>query len=1176
MPDKQKNKRPNKRQVKSTRVSGFVPLRCRTPYSLLEGATTIDELAARLREWRIPAAGLTDTNNICAALEYSQAMCVAGIQPIIGCTLMVDLGVVEAQNNLHHQGEKQLSGTIVFLAQNEQGYSNLLKLSSSAFLDAAATDLPHIKITQLQALSEGLIVLTGGMDGFINKLICAGHAEQAKDWLAKLSDWFPKRLYIELQRHDLPEEKKAEPILINFAYAMGLPLVATNEPYFLDPDMHKAHDALLAISEGSYVLEPDRRHVSPEHYLKMPEVMAELFKDIPEAIENTVNIAKRCAFQSPKREPILPGFGDGTISETDMLADQARAGLEARLKQAEPATAREDYFARLDFELKVINKMGFPGYFLIVSDFIKWAKDEKIPVGPGRGSGAGSVVAWALLITDLDPLRYGLLFERFLNPERISMPDFDIDFCQERRGEVIRYVQDKYGADQVAHIITFGTLQARAVVRDVGRVLQMPLGQVDRLAKLVPSNPANPVSLSEAINIEPALQRERDNEPAVQELLTIALQLEGLYRNASTHAAGVVIGDRPLAELVPLYRDPRSDIPATQFTMKWVEKAGLVKFDFLGLKTLTVIDRALKYLKKQGIDLDLDAANVDDEKSYKLLEQGLSQGIFQLESSGMRDTLRKMAPNSIEELTAIISLYRPGPMRNIPEYIERKFGRSPISYPHDSLEEILKETYGIIIYQEQVMQIAQVLSGYSLGEADVLRRAMGKKDKAEMARQEARFVDGAAKNGVKNVLARQIFELVNEFAGYGFNKSHAAAYAMISFRTAYLKAHHPVEFIAASMSLEISNVDKLSLFAKEAGRMGVEIAPPCVNHSFADFEVQANVEGKGGKILYALGAIKNVGLEAMRHLVVVRQEGGVFTDLFDFARRVDARIVNKRAYENLARAGAFDGLQANRACTWSSAALLLSIGARAFEERNSAQVNLFGDTQTAMAEPELPMVEPWGVVEKLDQELGAVGYYLSGHPLETQQEALKRRKIVYIEDTDAVYVRGQRIVRMAGVLHKRQERISQRTKKRFAYLNLSDPTGEYEVFIGEDLLVKSRDLLQAGTLLELQIKLDMRDGEIRLSANALHPLAAASGASMSAKVRGLDVYIRNAETLEALKKCIAGLEGAPVKNKGKMNIIVPIENAREIALKLPGKYGLDASYQAALKAVNGVEKISDF
>ncbi len=1145
----------------------FVPLRCRTPYSLLEGALKIDELAARLREWRIPAAGLTDTNNICAALEYSEKMVGVGIQPIIGCTLSVYLGGDE--NSLNQHGGKELAGTIVLLAQNEQGYTNLLKLSSSAFLDVEATDLPHVNVTKLQELSDGLIMLTGGSDGFINRLICAGQMKQAKNWLQTLSNSFEGRLYIELQRHDLASEQQAEPHLLDFAYDMELPLVATNEPYFLDPEMHKAHDALLAIAEGSYVLEPDRRHVSNQHYVKMPEAMVELFKDIPEAIENTIEIAKRCAFRSPMREPILPGFGDGSETETDILARMAREGLEMRLKQVEPAKPRKEYFDRLDFELDVIAKMGFPGYFLIVADFIKWSKEQGIPVGPGRGSGAGSVVAWALTITDLDPLRYGLLFERFLNPERISMPDFDIDFCQERRGEVIRYVQERYGEDQVAHIITFGTLQARAVVRDVGRVLQMPLGQVDKLAKLVPSNPANPVSLAEAIKIEPALQKERDSEPAVQELLTMALQLEGLYRNASTHAAGVVIGDRPLAELVPLYRDARSEIPATQFTMKWVEKAGLVKFDFLGLKTLTVIDRALKYLKQQDIVLDLDTTPVDDPAAYKLLEQGLSQGIFQLESTGMRDTLRKMAPNSIEELTAIISLYRPGPMRNIPEYIERKFGRSPISYPHDSLEDILKETYGIIIYQEQVMQIAQVLSGYSLGEADVLRRAMGKKDKEVMARQESRFVDGAAENGVKGALARQIFALVNEFAGYGFNKSHAAAYAMISYRTAYLKAHHSVESLAASMSLDISNVDKLSLFAREAKQMGVKIMPPCVNRSFADFEV-AN-----GKVLYALGAIKNVGVEAMRHLVNIREEGGPFLDVFDFARRVDARIVNKRAYENLAKVGAFDCLEPNRARTFKSAAVLLSIGARAAQERNSAQVNLFGDAEETMAEPDLPIVEAWDNVAALEQELAAAGYYLSGHPLEEQAEALKQRKFLQIMDADEAFLHGQRAVRMAGVLHKRQERTSQRTNKRFAYINLSDPSGEYEVFVGEDLLVRHRDILQTGNLLELQIKLDMRDGEISLTLNSVKPLDGTNFDKIP-KIRGLEVYIKNTETLEGLKRCIAGLEQAPMKAKGKMNIIVPIEDAQEIFLKLPGQYGLDDTFQAALKAVPGVEKINEF
>jgi DNA polymerase-3 subunit alpha len=1145
-------------------VSKFVPLRCRTPYSILEGALKIDDLAKRAREWRMAAVGMTDTNNICAALEFSEKLSGTGIQPIMGCTLTLDLETGDEALNPH--GGKEFAGTIVFLAQSEKGYENLMKLSSSSFLDAGATELPHIRISQLESHSEGLIALTGGCDGFINKMICSGQAETAKSALSRISAWFPNRLYVELQRHGDAREKQAEPVLLDFAYEMGLPLVATNEPYFLDKDMHKAHDALLAISEGSYVLEPDRRHVSDQHYFKSPEEMVELFNDLPEAIENTVEIAKRCAFRSPKRPPILPGFGDEDHSEIDILKEQARDGLEAHLAKIELSATREEYFERLEFELGVIEEMGFPGYFLIVSDFIKWAKDHDIPVGPGRGSGAGSVVAWSLTITDLDPLRYGLLFERFLNPERVSMPDFDIDFCQERRGEVIRYVQEKYGAEQVAHIITFGTLQARAVVRDVGRVLQMPLRQVDRLAKLVPSNPANPVSLAEAIQMEPELQRERKDDRAVAELLNIALQLEGLYRNASTHAAGVVIGDRPLNELVALYRDPRSDIPATQFTMKWVEKAGLVKFDFLGLKTLTVIDRALKYLKVQDIHVDLDTIPVDDAKAYELLAKGYSQGVFQLESSGMRDTLRKMKPDSVEELTALISLYRPGPMKNIDSYIERKFDPTKITYPHDSLEEILKETYGIIIYQEQVMQIAQVLSGYTLGDADILRRAMGKKDKEEMARQKSRFVDGAEHRGVKSVLADRIFDLVNEFAGYGFNKSHAAAYAMISYRTAYLKAQHPVEFMAASMSLDIANVEKLALFHQEAKRMGLPIDPPCVNNSFADFEV------KDGKVLYALGAVKNVGVEAMRHVVEEREANGPFIDVFDFARRVDARVVNKRAYENLSRAGAFDKLLPNRAQTYASSGILQSIGARAAQERNSAQNSLFGDVEETMAEPELPLVTDWGNIEKLEQEMAAVGFYISGHPLERQMESLLKRRTVMAEDLDNQYARGVRVVRMAGVLHKKQERLSNRTKKRFAYLNLSDPTGEYETFAGEELLGAYREFLTPGNVLELQVKLDLREGEVRLTTQSIKSLSDDDDLGPT----GLNIYLRDETAMDALKRCIAGLDGAPTKSKGKMNIIVPLDEAREVSLKLPGQYSLDTKFQAALKALPGVEKIKSY
>jgi len=1146
------------------RAPVFVHLRSRSPYSILEGALHMKPTAARVREMRMPALAITDTNNMCGALEFSDTLVGLGIQPIIGLTLSLDLEIDDQPGQLR----KDPDGTVALLAQNESGYENLMELSSAAYLEVDATDLPHVKSSRLVGHTDGIIALTGGPDGALNRLICQGRLGEAEAWLDNLSKLFPKRLYIELQRHHLPHEIKAEKILIEWAYAKNLPLVATNEPYFIDPDIHQAHDALLAINEGSYILEKDRRQVTREHYLKSSEEMVELFKDLPEAVENTIEISMRCAYKSKKRDPILPNFGDGSLSEGDMLAQQARDGLQARLEKIELSATKEAYYERLEFEIDIIRQMGFPGYFLIVSDFIKWAKQEGIPVGPGRGSGAGSVVAWALLITDLDPLKYGLLFERFLNPERVSMPDFDIDFCQERRGEVIKYVQQKYGEDQVAHIITFGTLQPRAVVRDVGRVMQMPLRQVDRLAKLVPSNPANPCTLGEAIKMEKGLRDARDEDPAVAKLLSTGLQLEGLYRNAGTHAAGVVIGDRPLTQLIPLYRDPRSDIPATQFTMKWAEKAGLVKFDFLGLKTLTVIDRCLKYLKKQGVDLDIDAVSTNTPEAYKPLEEGLSAGVFQLESSGMRDVLRKMAPDSIEELTALISLYRPGPMKNIPMYIDRKYGRAEIEYPHESLKEILEETYGVIIYQEQVMQIAQVLSGYSLGEADLLRRAMGKKDQAEMDKQRSRFVEGAkSRMNVDERLSNSIFDLVNEFAGYGFNKSHAAAYAMISFQTAYLKALHPTEFIAAIMSLDITNVDKLAQFFQESKRMELEIMPPCVNRSMADFDVD------NGKVLYALGALKNVGLEAMRYVVQVREESGPFTDLFDFARRVDTRVVNKRAFENLARGGAFDCLEPNRAKALAAATTLQSIGSRAAQEKESSQNNLFGDAMETMAEPELPNPVPWSNVEQLDHELGAIGFYLGGHPLETYLPVLERKKAVMAADIEERYKMGARTIRLAGVVRKRQERMSKRGK-RFAFVNISDPTGDFEVLFGEELLGANRSILEAGALVELTAKVEDREGEIRLFANSITSLELTGEASV---IKGLQIRLRSAsiETLDELEKTLIELKKAPAKTMGYVEILAPLGIEREGHWRLPGKFGIDPAIQKAIKANRTVELITE-
>jgi len=1135
----------------------FVHLRSRSPYSMLEGALKIKETAKRARSMRMPAL------DMCGALEFSDIMSGEGVQPIMGLTLSLDLEIDDQPGQLR----KDPDGTIALLAQNEQGYGNLMKLTSAAFLEVDATDLPHVKSARLERLTDGVIALTGGPDGALNKLICQGRLEEAEKWLDHLASIYPQRLYVELQRHGMSHEIEAEKVLIEWAYAKNLPLVATNEPYFIDPDIYEPHDALLAMQEGSYILEKDRRKLTRQHYFKSSEEMVELFKDIPEAVENTIDIAMRCAFKSHKRAPILPNFGDGTLSEGDILAQQARDGLKARLEKIELSATEEEYYKRLDFEIGIIRQMGFPGYFLIVSDFIKWAKAQGIPVGPGRGSGAGSVVAWALTITDLDPLKYGLLFERFLNPERVSMPDFDIDFCQERRGEVIKYVQEKYGEDQVAHIITFGTLQARAVVRDVGRVMQMPLGQVDRLAKLVPSNPANPVTLGEAIKMEKGLREAQSEDPAVRKLLNTALKLEGLYRNASTHAAGVVIGDRPLTELVPLYRDPRSDIPATQFTMKWAEKAGLVKFDFLGLKTLTVIDRCIKYLAKQGIELDIEAVSTMTPEAYKPLADGLSAGVFQLESSGMRDVLRKMAPDSIEELTALISLYRPGPMKNIPMYIDRKYGRAKIEYPHESLTDILKETYGVIIYQEQVMQIAQVLSGYTLGEADMLRRAMGKKDQAEMDRQRSRFVGGAEERGVNRGQANGIFDLVNEFAGYGFNKSHAAAYAMISFQTAYLKALHPTEFIAAIMSLDIANVEKLAQFFQEAKRMDMKIAPPCVNRSMADFDVA------DGAVLYALGALKNVGVEAMRHVVEVREEGGPFKDLFDFARRVDTRIVNKRAFENLARGGAFDCLESNRAKSLASASILQQIGSRAAQEKESAQNSLFGDAPDIMAEPDLPNPAPWSNVEQLDHELGAIGFYLGGHPLETFLPVLERKKAIMATDLEDRYKAGARNVRLAGVVRKRQERMSKRGK-RFAWVNISDPTGDFEVFFGEELLSVNRNILEAGALIELTAKAESREGEISLFANTVSSLELTGEAAL---IKGLQIRLRSAtiETLDELEKTLETLKSAPAKTTGYVEILAPLDGSREGHWRLPGKWGIDASIQKAIKAHRAVETITE-
>ena len=1137
---------------------GFIHLRVRSAYSLLEGAAKADALGRIAAGQGMPAVAIADRANLFGALEFSVTAKDAGIQPIIGCALPVRGIGGKAPERWAR------TPTIVLLAQSEAGYLNLSALSSMAFLEADGLEEPSVPWPEVAARAEGLILLSGGADGPVDPLFAAGRTAEGEAALAAMAAAFGDRFYIELQRHGLASQAAAEPGLVAYAYAHDLPLVATNDVYFPTADLYAAHEALLCIADGAFIGQEDRRRVTPEHWFKPAADMRALFADLPEACDNTIDIARRCAFMVRKRDPILPRFptSEGRTEEEE-LASQAREGLRARLAANAPAHPVEAYEARLEQEISVIQNMGFSGYFLIVSDFMKWAVSQGIPVGPGRGSGASSLVAWSLLITGLDPLRYGLVFERFLNPERVSMPDFDIDFCQERREEVIAYVQQRYGRDRVAQIITFGTLQARAVLRDVGRVLQMPLGQVDRLAKMVPANPANPVTLARAIELEPRLQQAREEDESVARLLEIALRLEGLYRNASTHAAGVVIADRPLTELSPLYRDPRSELPATQFNMKWVESAGLVKFDFLGLKTLTVIDRAMKHLARRGADFPLEGLALDDAATYELMASGQTVGVFQLEGQGMRDTLRQLRPGSIEEVTALISLYRPGPMDSIPAYVDTKAGRKPLNVYHPLLEPVLTETYGVIVYQEQVMNIARIMAGYSLGEADLLRRAMGKKKKEEMDQQRARFLSGAAERGVDPELADTLFELMAKFSGYGFNKGHAAPYALIGYQTAWLKANAPVEFFAASMSLDISNTDKLAVFYQDARRFGVTVRPPDVNRSGADFEVG------DGEVLYALGGIRNVGLQAMEHLVEVRSAGGPFRDIFDFVERVDPRQVNRRTLETLARAGAFDSLGCDRAQLVEASEMLAGYGHSVAEERASSQGSLFGGDQVEAQRPRLPRCESWSPTRRLDEELAAVGFYLSGHPLEDLLPALRRRRTDLLTEVIPKAEAGAEAFRMAGVVRRRQERASQASGDKFAFVTLSDPSGEYEVLFPPESLRRCRDLLEPGRAISLKVRAKARDGEVRFFGDDAEPVETA----IENAVAGLRVHVSpRSLAIEALK---ARLTAAPQGRGGEVVLVAPVEGGREIEVRLPGRFDLGPAVRGALKTAPGVVFVED-
>ena len=1133
----------------------FVHLRVHSAYSLSEGAIKADKIAALAREANMPAVAITDTANLFGALEFSQACAAKGVQPIIGCQVAL----------AREDNPRLTPDPLVLLAQDATGLDSLQRLSSLGFLDTDPALKPQLPLATIAAHAKGLILLTGGAIGPVGRLLGEGQRAEAERLLMRLTEAFPGRTVMELQRHGTASERAIEPGLIALADAAELPLVATNECYFARPEMHEAHDALLCIAEGRLLSDRERRRVTAEHWFKPAADMRQLFADLPEACDNTLAIAQRCAVMAEPRKPLLPvspKVSPGS-SEEQTVRDMARAGLARRMEaMGADADTCTRYAERLDYELSVIASMGFAGYFLIVADFIQWAKAQGIPVGPGRGSGAGSVAAWALTITDLDPLRFNLLFERFLNPERVSMPDFDIDFCQEGRDRVIDYVRQEYGTDRVAQIITFGKLQARAAIRDVGRVLGLPFGQVNKVAELIPNNPAKPVTLQQAIDGEPRLQAMCGDDEGVRRMLEIALQLEGLYRHASTHAAGVVIGDRPLIDLVPLYRDPRSDFLVTQYSMKHVEQAGLVKFDFLGLTTLTILERAVGFLRDLGVEVDPARLPLDDAKTYEMLARGDAGGVFQFEGQGMRDALRQMRPDRFEDLIALGALYRPGPMANIPEYCRRKHGEA-WQAPHPSIHDILEETYGIMVYQEQVLQIAQRMAGYSLGSADLLRRAMGKKIRAEMEAQRKIFCDGAMARGIPEAKATEVFELMAKFADYGFNKSHAAAYALVAYQTAWMKANHPEAFLAACMSLATTNTDRLAALKQEAERSGIRVLPPDINRSGADFGVE-RLRDERLAIRYALAAVKKVGFAAMQALVAVRG-GDAFADVSDFAARLDPRQINRMQIENLIRAGVFDTLDPNRARLCASAETILRRAQARVEESESGQIGLFGGA--GRPEPlRLPDTADWPQFERLGFEAEALGFHLTAHPLDAYRQVLQRLGAVRVSQLEARAQAGVGRVKLAGTVVGVKERTT-RTGSRMAWVHISDDTGSCEVTVFSEVLARARDLIQAGANLLITTDLQIQGEALRITAQELVPLdQAVAGAGAAIRV-----WLQETATVPHIRDLLGRERGG----KGRVVLVPQVGQERDVEIALPGGFHVTPRLTEALKVLPGVVRVEE-
>jgi len=1098
----------------------FNHLKIHTQYSICEGALKTSDLAKYCKTNEIRAVGLCDSNNLCGALEFSESIAKFKTQPIIG-----------TQINIEYKGH---FGKIPLFAKDLRGYKNLIKLSSKSFLEIKDSEEPHCKIGDIEKNCKGLILLTGSFDGLIGKLFFKNLTDEIIVLLNKLKKTFNDNFYLEIQRHNDEGEKLFEKFLLNISQKLELPIIATQEVFYLSKDMHEAHDAYLCVGEKTYVNIKDRRKYSEEHYLKTSEEMYKLFHDLPDALENNENFPFKISYRPKNSSPILPNIQTSKVeSVNSILIKDSTEGLKEKLSEyVFPYCEKQKlknianiYSERLNHEINIISKMKYASYFLIVSDYIKWAKKNDIPVGPGRGSGAGSLVAWALSITDIDPIKFDLIFERFLNPDRISMPDFDIDFCEEKRDKVFDYLKAKYGKG-VAHIITFGKLKARMAFRDIGRVLGLPYGYVDTLCKMIPFDPSRPLTLEQAIAREPRIRKEEDKDPRVKKLVELSLKLEGLNRNMATHAAGVVIPEENLAEFVPLYKDPssRSLLPSTQFDMYTSEKAGLVKFDLLGLKTLTVINKTISLLKEKKVKLDISKIKLDDTKIFEVLSSGHTVGLFQLESAGMRDALVNMKPNKFEDIIALVALYRPGPMSNIPIYNQCKHGKKEPDYLHPKLKKILEPTYGVIIYQEQVMQIAQILSGFSAGEADTLRHAMGKKKRVELEKQKERFVNGAIKNGISKDTAIFIFKKIEPFAGYAFNKSHAAAYAMIAYQTAYLKTYHSNEFIAASMSNELSNTDKLSEFFEELKRLEIKVCLPSINECFAEFVPQQN------KLLYALGAIKNVGFEAISLVVKEREKNGKFKSISDFINRVDPKNINKLQLEGLVKAGAFDSIFKNRKILYDNIPNIIQNSKTIHENKINNQSSLFMEDNNKisylMADKESSR---WSNDETLSKEFDSVGFYLSNHPLKDYESILEQYQVKTFKEFENT--EANQCFLSGTIMSIKEKKTAKGTS--FAIIKFSDLSKVFELFLFSEILETNRKNLVEGQSFLLTVIKDKENQENRFRRINVRKIVSLKEI---AKLGYSDVYIEIDET-NNLKKLYDA-----IKERGNSTIKISIND----------------------------------